>query len=182
MSSFLVLLLSFSSTVRVFVSLLLESVFHLPRRIGLIGVPSITPPSDLNSMVPAKDSFFGLFFFWASRSGAHLPMIFASIPEGPRRNKNQLPTPPRQQQPSSNTPATPPMMKYSVFLLFGSPAALPLLTALVVRLGAGASSSAASSGGGISSAPPGTVSTVWHAGQRTFLPAISSLTPSFLPH
>ena len=74
------------------------------------------------------------------------------------------------------------MMKYSVFLLFGSPAALPLLTVRVVRLGAGASSSAASSGGGISSAPPGTSSTVWHAGQRTFFPAISSLTPSFLPH
>src|SRR5436305_910850 len=149
MSSFLVLPPLLSSTVSVFASLLLERVFHLPSRIGVIGVPSMTPPSALNSMVPPNTSFF-VFFFWASRSGAHLPMIFASIPEGPRKNKNQPTTLPRQQQLSSITPATLPMMMYIFLLLFFSAGPSPPLAGavLVVRLGAGASSSAAGSTGG----------------------------------
>src|SRR5262249_34331508 len=126
--------------------------FHLPDSVfpprPKVMVLSLLISSCICESMPAMKSaasLFLAFFLNASASKPHLPMMVFSGP--PRRKKNQLPTPPRQQQLRSKTPATPPMMAYIFVLLFLAPAPLPAVR--VVRLGAGASSSStAGSGGG----------------------------------
>src|SRR5947207_14644411 len=97
---------------------------------GVIGVRSMTVRSALNSMSPPNASFkkssgfFGLLFLAGSTSGTHLPMILASMPEGPRKKKNQAPVPPvqMQQKPSISMPTPAPI--HRPLLLFLPP--LPL--------------------------------------------------------
>src|SRR5437867_12127337 len=115
-------------------------------------------------------------------SAVHLPMIFASIPDGPRSKKNHAPAPtPQQPQPSSKTPTTPPTI-HIVLLLFLSPVAAPFFLGLGTSSPPFSSAATAGSREGSSSLTDGTVSTVPQAGHFTFLPPISSLTASFLPH
>src|SRR5438477_446086 len=120
------------------VSPFLSAILHLPG-LALSPIFIAIVPSDLIS----KDSFpiilvisasivghcfsgipwgrskiDGLFFFVASRSIPHLPMMVFSGP--PRRKNHQAAPPtPRQPQPSSSTPATPPMIH--IILLFFLP-------------------------------------------------------------
>src|SRR5262249_55543846 len=110
---------------------LVATVFHLPWVMGVMGVASMTLPSDLNSIWPAIAIFIISSTALASApfceplggstSGTHLPTILAPIPEGPRRKKNQAPTPPipKQQKPRTSTPA--PAAIHSALLFFFTP-------------------------------------------------------------